>query len=164
MGEWSRSTEVQVEYKRLLYFFCWKRKLKNYPAFSCLQSFDMRPHKAIGKLPSSEKVRLYYATSVKFIPGHVEGLIWVAEHNVVVVNSRSPTSYNFSSIVTTLRPMRNWRKVKVAGKFLIGAIHFSFKLTGLEEKRTLGDSHQFPVGWNVVMFDLIWRFPMLNFL
>lgn len=32
----------------------------------------MRPQKAIGKLPSSEKVRLYYATSVNFIPGHVE--------------------------------------------------------------------------------------------
>ena len=32
----------------------------------------MRPHKAVGKLPSSEKVRLYYASSVKFIPGHVE--------------------------------------------------------------------------------------------
>jgi len=65
MGEWSRSPEVQVTehcltkdwfmcsvllYSCLMYIYCYSQSL---------QSFDMRPHKNIGKLQSGEKVRLF---------------------------------------------------------------------------------------------------------
>lgn len=62
MGEWSRNADVQVKTWIICFEItgCWKFCAKLLFIFLnslSSQSFDMRPHKTLGKLQSSDKVR-----------------------------------------------------------------------------------------------------------